>query len=498
MTADIEVTFHDDVHLRVNAKELSTIQELSEFFTFEVPGAKFTPAYKHRQWDGKIRLFSAASGFLYTGLLPCIFDFASDRNYTLSVSSAFAERYGRRASITKDEVSEFCKSLNLQSGGNAIAAYDYQVDAVQHAIAHSRALILSPTGSGKSLIIYSLCRYYTGKTLVVVPSTSLVEQLYSDFQDYSTANGWSTEDNVHRIYSGEEKITDKSIIITTWQSAITMDKKWFTQFDNVIIDESHKVKSKCLTQILTNMKNCRNRIGLTGTLDGMETNRLVIEGLTGKTHRVASTKDLMDQKLLSPLKIDSLLLRYNDETRKAVKKYTYPEEVDFLVSHPARNKFIVDLALHTKGNTLVLFQFVEKHGAVLNEMLQKRLEGTNRKLFYIHGEVEAEVRNEMRSIVENEKDAIILGSIGCMAVGINIRNLHNIVLATPSKSRIQVLQSIGRQLRKSASKLVAKLYDIGDDLSWKSHKNYTLLHYLERLKIYNEEQFEYRTVSITL
>jgi superfamily II DNA or RNA helicase len=158
---------------------------------------------------------------------------------------------------------------------------------------------------------------------------------------------------------------------------------------------------------------------------------------------------------------------------------------------------IAKLACSTKGNTLVLFQFVEKHGKPLFERI-KTAAGDTRKVFYVSGETEGEVREDIRQITEEEDNAIIVASYGTFSTGINIRSLRNIIFASPSKSRIRVLQSIGRQLRKSERKDKARLYDIADDLHWKSKKNHTLKHFIERVKIYNEESFDYKMVKIQI
>lgn len=102
------------------------------------------------------------------------------------------------------------------------------------------------------------------------------------------------------------------------------------------------------------------------------------------------------------------------------------------------------------------------------------------------------------SKVEHGKGVIIVASMGCFSTGINIRNIHNVIFASPSKSQIRVLQSIGRGLRKSDDDRDTTLYDIADDLHWKSHKNYTLNHSGERIKIYSKEKFTFKIYEIPL
>ena len=487
----IKVTQKDQVHLKINT-EPSIEQEINDFFTFEVPGAKFMPLYRKRMWDGKARLFSMYNKELYIGLLPYLKEFADTLEYKLDVD---IPDIGEQTDVDK-----LTKELNFQSGGNPIQIRDYQRDAVDHCIKQGRTLLLSPTASGKSLIIYSLIRYHNArgrKQLIVVPTTSLVEQMYGDFQDYASADSWSVAENCHRIYGGKVKSNEYPVIISTWQSIYKYPKTWFKDFDVFYGDEAHLFKAKSLTTLMNKCTNTPYRIGTTGTLDGTKTHRLVLEGVFGQVHKVTTTKKLMDDKQLANLKIVCMALNYDDKTKKENKTFTYQEEIDWIVKNPERNKIIRDLTVAQDGNTLVLFQFVEKHGTVLHEMVQKAVD-KDRKVFFVFGGTDTETREEIRAITEKENNAIIIASYGTFSTGINIRNLHNIVFASPSKSRIRNLQSIGRGLRKGDKKVVCNLFDIGDDLSWKSHKNYTLNHLIERIKLYNEEGFNYKLVKINV
>jgi superfamily II DNA or RNA helicase len=275
-----------------------------------------------------------------------------------------------------------------------------------------------------------------------------------------------------------------------------MNQKYFEQYELVIGDEAHGFKSKSLTSIMTKCVNAKYRIGTTGTLDGTQTHKLVLEGLFGKVFKVTSTKKLIDSKHLSPFTIKAILLRHPDSICHDLRKISYQEELEYLITSEARNNFIKNLVLDLKTNTLLLFRFVEKHGQLLYDMIKG--ESNDRKIFFVYGGVDSDTRERIRHIVESESDAIIVASYGVFSVGINIRNLHNIIFASPSKSRIRNLQSIGRGLRKSKNKDIATLYDIADDLSYGSHHNYTLDHFEERLKIYKEENFSMAKYKVQL
>jgi superfamily II DNA or RNA helicase len=351
--------------------------------------------------------------------------------------------------------------------------------------------MLSPTASGKSFIIYLLTRYYNAKTLIIVPTTSLVSQLYSDFADY----GFDSNTNVHRVFGGQDKQTDRPITISTWQSIYKLDKKYFEQFDVIIGDEAHLFKAKSLTSIMSKLSKTKYRFGFTGTLDGTQTHKLVLEGLFGRVRQVTTTAKLIEEKHLAEFQIKAIILKYPDIIRQGLRTADYQTEIDFLVRFGPRNRFIKNLVLSLEQNTLILFQFVEKHGEVLYDMITKE---TDRPVYFVSGKVEGEEREEIRKIVEKSNNAIIVASSGTFSTGVNIRNLHNIIFSSPSKSKIKNLQSIGRGLRKSETKEIATLYDIADDLTWKNRKNYTILHFVERMKIYNEEQFNYKIYPVNI
>jgi superfamily II DNA or RNA helicase len=488
--SDLIIEPVDSVYIKVKC-EKGYAKELSDFFTFKVPGHKFMPAFRNKMWDGQIKLYNIYKQEIYAGLEDYVIQFAKDRSYNIE-----RRETPKKNSITPDEVVKFAKLLNIPFN-----LHDHQVEGICHAINNDRCLLLSPTGSGKSLIIYTLVRYYLDrinpkkKILIIVPTISLVTQMYSDFFEYSKTSEWKLRKYCHKIHGGEEKETDKQIVISTWQSIYKMSKTYFDEFEVVIGDECHLFKSKSLTAIMTKLTGCPYRIGTTGTLDGTFTHKLVIEGLFGRVHKVTSTKELMDKELLSKLNIDCIVLNYPPEVKQSCKKFKYAEEIDWLVQNQKRNEFICNLAESLKGNTLILFQFVEKHGKVLYDILQKM---NNKKVFFVHGGTEADDREMIRKIVEKEENAIIVASYGTFSTGISIKRLHNIVFSSPSKSRIRVLQSIGRQLRKSEFKEKAKLYDIADDLSWKSHQNHTLRHFGERLKIYEHEKFDFRKIVISI
>ena len=476
----------NEAYIKVEC-EKSISQELSSYFSFRVPGYQFVPAYKNKLWDGFIRLYDLRTNQIYHGLVPYVEKFCAERNYTSEINSEISIT----ESFSLVEAVDFVRTLNLPH-----EIRDYQLNAFVQAVRNRRILLLSPTASGKSLILYVILRWLQEsdykRGLLIVPTTSLVEQMYTDFESY----GYDSEEYCHRQYSGKEKHTNKLLTITTWQSIYKNDADYFEQFDFVMGDEAHQFKAKSLTTILSGCTNAKYRIGTTGTLDGTQTHRLVLEGLFGPVYKATTTSELIDKGQLASFKIKCLILKHNEAVCKQARDWDYNTEIDYIVQNPARNEFIRNLALSLNGNTLILFQFVEKHGKDLYTIIKDSVK--DRHVFFVFGGTDVEIRESVRAITEKERDAIIVASYGTFSTGVNIRNLHNIIFASPSKSRIRNLQSIGRGLRKGDNKEEAVLFDIADDFRIGKFVNYTLKHFIERVKIYDDEKFNYKFYNIEL
>jgi len=416
MEEKVYIEYKDNAYLRVFADE-SLERNICDYFTFEVPNARLTPAYRKRVWDGKIRLYNIHTKCIYAGLFDYLLEYCDQRNISVKIDSRIPFNENK---FTKEDIENyFEKELKPHSSGKNLKPHEHQIEGVLKALNLRRCLLLSPTASGKSLIIYSLLRYYQNiispneKILIIVPTISLVLQMYSDFEDYSSKDkSWNVEDNCHKIHGGQEKNTDKQVVISTWQSIYKENEKYFKDYRVVIGDESHLFKAQSLTSIMTKLKDCPYRVGLTGTLDGSKTHKLVIEGLFGKVQKVITTKDLMDKKLLSPLKIKCIVLDHTNKNKEACKDLKYPQEIELIINNKERNEFIRDLTTKTKGNTLVLFQYVEKHGKILYEMIKKK--ETKRKVFFVFGGTEGETREQIRAITEKEarKREVILFHFG--------------------------------------------------------------------------------------
>jgi len=495
---DIIISKRNEVYAKISC-ERAISQELSESLTFMVPGYQFMPSYRNKIFDGKIRLLNTNTNLIYFGLIPYVEKFCMSNGYTYEYDDTRADL---EDAFSLKTAMQFFNDLNLHAHGNPISVNDHQVVAFIHAMQKKRALLLSPTSSGKSLIIYLIFRqlleYQDLKGLIIVPTVNLVSQLFSDFEDYSSHNGFDVESNTHKVHSGQSKISDKKLIISTWQSIFKEDDSYFDQFDYVICDETHLATANSIKGIMEKLRNTKYRIGLTGTLSGAKTHQWVLEGLFGTVKKVISTKELIDKKQIADLNIKCLVLKHPDESCAALKDCTYQEEIEYIIANDMRNNFIKNLAVSMNNNTLVLFQLVDKHGKILYNLIKNSKQIGERKVFFVHGGTATDDRENIRKIVENETNAIIVASFGVYSTGVSIRNLHNIIFASPSKSRVRNLQSIGRGLRQSEGKETATLYDIADDIRYKKHINFTLKHFIERTKIYTEEKFKFKIYKIGL
>ena len=481
---DVIISKKNEIDLVLDCEQ-HILYELQEAFSFDVEGASFSPAYRKKYWDGKIRLLSTHTKTLPVGLTYQLCVWLDRHGYTwdFAYNKFYGNPYEVDERVFRDGVEMFMNKIS------SVTPREYQVDTVFHALKEHRKTILSPTGSGKSLMIYSIARYIKSinkRAIIVVPSKSLVEQMHKDFLDY----GWD-EKFLHKIYQGHSLETKAPVVISTWQSIYGLEKKWFRQFDCVIGDECHNFKAKCLGNIMKKMPDAKWRYGFTGTLDGKNVHKLILEGHFGPVYKTTSSSKLMEKGFLAKLNVEIIQLKHNHESFK-----TYNDEIEFIGNLYTRNRFVCNLANSLDGNVLVLFARVEGHGIPMHEMMTQM---TTRPVHLIYGDTDVKEREKVRAIAEVSSSNIIFGSYGTMSTGINIKNLHHVIFASPSKSRIRVLQSIGRGLRKAKGKDTAMLYDIADDFRQPHGKsNFTLNHLAERIKFYNEEDFTYRISEVRI
>ena len=482
----IKIVPYNELYARVDA-EVAILRELTTVFQFRPQGFKFMPTYKAGIWDGFIRLFNYSEKLIPIGLLPPLFDYANTNGYTVAFAGSPLHTF-KGVEVMLSNWGDFC----------AFKPHDYQCKATIQALGLNKALILSPTGSGKSFIMYMILSYLIKYTkyniLITVPNIQLVEQLAQDIADYEIDTNRMSQ-HIHTIYGSQEKHTNKRIVISTWQSMIKQEPAYFNRFQAYICDEAHQADGKSITKIINNLQfTSKVRIGLTGTLDGTVCHEMQLRSLFGPVVKTKTTKELMKEGYLSKLVVDVRILMHSD---KIPPKLDYIEEVELLTQSPARNKYIIDTAMGCDHNTLVLFNFVASHGKVLYNMACDIAKQYGKEVYYISGEVSVEEREIIRKKFASQSNVILFASLGTFSAGINAPNIRYLIMAHPSKSRIRNLQSIGRSLRKSEGKEQAVLIDIADDIYPKrKKKSHTYNHLIERLKIYEAEQFEYTVKEV--
>ena len=493
--ADIIVEYKNQLRATIRA-ERATLQEIWDSLYYTFPNFQFTPAYKSGRWDGKIRLLNLRDCSIYKNMLPKLMKWAQDHDYSFDIEDKAKFR----------PVYKFDPAwLDRWAEYGTMEPMEHQRKYIADALKWNQALLLSPTSSGKSYIMYLSIRWLlentTGKILITVPSTSLVEQMFSDFEEYAV--NWNVGDHVHKIYDGAEKTTAKRVILSTWQSIVNLPPAWYSGITAYFCDEAHQADKDSITGIVDKLENCPVRIALTGTLNGTKVHEMELKGRFGPTFQHVTTAELMRLGLVAKLSIVCKRLKYTQAERKAVyDAKDYDHEIDYIVKNEKRNQIIVTDALECDGNALILFNFVERHGDVLYNMLQEQAEAAGKIVFYLHGKVKTEERERIRKLMETRDDVIMLASYGVMSTGVSVKSIRHIFFAHPFKARIKNLQSIGRGLRLKKGKTEAVLHDYGDDFCYTprkaERKNHLFKHFVERLKIYAEEEFDYEVEEVQI
>ena len=477
----VKAEFRNQSEIKINCS-LAVLQELSDVFSYFIPSAKFHPKYKAKRWDGRIRLVNMRSKTMPYGLLNRLKNYCKFKDYSFESDFEF-----ELAEFTKEDALEFIEGLKMP-----FEVRDYQVDAFVHAVKKQRSVLVSPTASGKSAIIYLMMRLFyemDRKVLMIVPTVNLVTQMKQDFEDYAV----NLEPlPVQEVYAGKSKEVQAPIMISTWQSLQNLDRNFFYNFDTVVVDETHLATGNTLQKILNSCIHADFRVGLTGTLTGEKVHEMLLIGSIGEPKKIISTSELIENQMLSDLKIKCLILNH----KLSSLKMDYQEEIQYLISHEKRNSYIINLAKKLQGNTLILFNYVENHGLVLFNQIEKEVSDKN--IFFMSGDTKAELRENIRQHVRNHhSDNIILASSGVFSTGVNIPALHNVIFASPTKSKVRVLQSIGRVLRRHDTKETATVYDIADQI-YRKKNCYVYSHFQERYKYYIEEDFDVKYFEVDL
>lgn len=490
--SDIVVSKLNESFVKVKS-DPDIAREISDVYTFEVPGAKFTPLYKMGRWDGLIRLFNLGPRTLPYGLANELRKFAEERNYSFELDIPDMTDVG----LTYKDVEDFAATLGIDKRIPPIEIRDYQINGAFQALKNKRAILHAATGAGKSLVLFIICRYIVEelqmRVLIVVPTISLTSQMKSDFADYASGTDWSADANVHCITAGVDKSIKKPITVSTFQSIYKMDSDWLNQYGCIIGDEGHMIVAKTITGIYERATEVEYKLACTGTLHDMKCNLLVMKGITGPVHEIATTSTLIANKQLVPLVIKAIILTYPPEIGKAMKKVDYDTEIKYIVSLSKRNEFVAKLASQCKGTTLVLFRFVDLQGTDLYNMVCEK--ASTRNVHYIDGTVTGKDRELIRKDA-NTGDDIIVASYAVFSTGVNLPAIENIIFAHPAKSAITIIQSIGRGLRLKEGKDKCTLYDISDNMTFGKKPNISFRHLGDRLGTYTKNGFKYSMIYV--
>lgn len=483
----------DEVWCRLHAP-IDITTEISAFLTFEVPNAAFIKNRIGNKWDGKIRLLKRPGNKTYIGLTNLIKKYCEERSYEFKTNCLFKTDWAEKS---KEIFEQFLKEVQIKIGRKQAALRDYQEEIIKIGIENTRATFLSATSSGKSVCIYALARFYetdlkpNEKILIIVPTINLVEQLVENFKEYSFGTEWDYSKNIFKIYHGQ-KSNNGHIIISTWQSLYNKPKEYFQNIKVVICDEVHTAKANKIAKLFEKMTNAQFRYGFTGTLDDVPLNRFTICGLFGDVFNIINTSKLIESKQASDLKIIATEINYK---QKPNFFKDYQKEIEYLCFNETRNKFICNIASSLKGKTLILVARI-KHGELLEKMLKEQL--PEREVYFVYGKTPGDVREEIRQQVENSVNSIIVANVQLFAAGIDIKSLSNVILAHPTKSKIRLLQSIGRILRLHPTKKIAKFFDLGDNLRSGGLNNFAYSQFLQRLKLYMKEKLSIDTRRVTI
>jgi superfamily II DNA or RNA helicase len=478
-------------------------KELRNYFSVKADNYRFHPLYKQGIWSGDLYFFDARDNTIGIGLKNELYKFAKLGKYTIE------SKFTNASKLEESEFRKFIDTLNLPTeiNGNPFELRDYQFQAAFDACKHKILNIKSVTSSGKSLIIYIILRYFESlkmKSILITPSVSLVHQMFSDFESY----GWEyVADKCHMIYAGQKKVFSCPVIISTYQS-LYKDTSLFQHFDALLIDEVHgnSSEAKSLKKIAFGCVNASYRIGFSGTFPNEKTGDwLSIVGSTGPIVEYSTYKKLQEDGHIANLKIFSVILQYNKKVKLEAYEQClkdYQEETDFVNNQESRMMFIAKMAQNVKKNTLILFTKKDKHGYPLHKMISDQVK--DKRIIYIDGDTDAKEREKLRHEIEKEDNCIVLATYGVFSQGISIRNIHTLIFASGYRSKIKVIQSIGRALRKMKDKDSATLMDLVDDLSFIDRKknikfiNYAMKHHKERTQIYADENFDVKTIKFNL
>jgi len=497
MNYDLIVTKVDESYIRIDSDDQGVIEDIHEKFSFLIKNHRFDPRVVSGKWNGIKHLFNKRNRHLEAGLLLDLIDFCEQRKYNFKVDQNLFDQDSISIEDLEHIVEDVIQPKNKQ--GELIKPYDYQYAALQYQLSMNRSVSIAATSSGKSLVAYLALRIYqmmsdnaSKRMMLVVPTKNLVEQMFNDFKEYAQDTDWSVDQHVQKVNSDYTKFVEKNINISTWQSASKLESEFFDELSVLIVDEVHCSEAAILNSMVKSCRRTAIRHGLTGTLDDWDCHEYSIKGIFGPIKKFVTAKELIEKGRATEVRVNMVLLKHTEsdclalsELISATKsKNRYLLEAKFIASLKSRQRLLYEMFLSAKGNTLILFDLKEDYGVPLYEGFKEIYEHTH----LITGDVESDDRNDIKQILESATEKqVLFASFKTMSVGESIKNLHNLFIVSSKKSKIAVLQALGRLMRLHASKNHSNLYDIVDDLSYKDNHNFSYKHSFDRLGYYDRE-----------
>ena len=494
---DVTINKLNNSYLKIECSRAIS-HELRDNFSYYVDNYQHNPKYKNGYWNGKDVLYDVDKNQIYVGLLDDVIEFCREKNYRYCVT--FEQTTNQ---FTNQHLDQFCSEINLPE---RFVLHQAQRDSILSIIENKRRLIVSPTGSGKSLIAYICSRYIFNTTnkpiLIIVPFTNLVDQLINDFEEYNS-------DFVPTDYRKQKNIDESKVVITTSRSVYTNTPSFFNKFSCIIGDEAHRFTAQTMKAIMNKSTDVGYRIGMTGSLQSSDHHKMTLKGLFGNIEQYVTTIELINVDFLSEIEVHCIVLNYSDEVNQQYKKFVrekniksrveyFQRERTFLSNLEKRNTFLAQLALAMKGNNVIMFAIKDHGKKIFNSLNQIKNEKDDMTpSFYVDGGVKAAARNKIRQDIDKAEKSQTVSSLGTFATGVNIKNIDAIILATPSKSETTIPQMVGRGLRKGRRGRFV-LYDISDSFNPKAAPSASLRHQKQRIKWYKQQGFKVTVSQINM
>ena len=498
----ITITKADEVYLLLRAdfssleyeKDLRDLQKIDNYFSAYAENFQHNYAYLSGKWDGMIRFLKKIPTYSGTYIFPIgLYEhlkvFADSNNIQLDIQLKDSDIYA-------EHIVDWDKLKPILNTPSYFEERPYQNKYVEEFFKTGRAVILSPTGSGKSSIIYRIvqnllnfCLEETEKILIVVPTVDLIKQMYDEFIE----NGFQNIDNyVFMLSTSIQKTFNKRITISTWQSLQNLPEETFAQFSALIIDECHLVSSSAekLSYISHNCLNARYRLGTTGTTPDKEIDKLTMISYLGELLKFTSTQQLIKDGYLTKLNIKSVILKWKHKGGYNVSDFQ--KEYELIVECKERNAVLLqtcyELYKRNPNTSILVLGRRTEHLKMLYDEFKLKKPDVN--CYLVTGKdtkkkERGEIYNELR-----EDGGLFFATEKIAGTGLNIKNISKVVLATPLKSKVTLLQAIGRGVRKHQNKKELEVYDFIDKIPMSDKKiNSTYKWVQKKENIYNNECF---------